>query len=237
MRRGDLPALVLKDVAQRSLQDAGPPAAALVETRGVLAQLRARAPGFDADHAYPRVGEERVEESDGVRAAADAGDERVGQAPRRFENLRARLSPDDALEVAHHARVWMWAEGAAQQIVSVGNVRHPVAQRLVDGVLERARAGVNLAHFRAEQAHAKDVQRLAAHVFSAHVDDAAQAEESADRGRGDAVLARARLGDDATLAHASREQDLSERVVDLVRACVREVFALEVELRAARVFR
>src|SRR5947209_19883256 len=105
MRRGDLPALVLQDVAHRALQDAGTAAAALVEARGVLAELRARASGFDADHAYAFVREERMKEADGVRAAADAGDERVGQASFLFENLRARLAADDALEVAHHARV------------------------------------------------------------------------------------------------------------------------------------
>jgi hypothetical protein len=47
------------------------------------------------------------------------------------------------------------------------------------------------------------------------------------------VLARARLGDDAPLPHPPREQDLPERVVDLVRARVREVFALEEDARAA----
>ena len=130
----------------------------------------------------------------------------------------------------------MGPQRAPQEVVSVRDVRHPVAQRLVDGVLERARAGVNLAHLRAEQAHAEDVQGLPAHVLRAHVDDAVEAEERADGGRGDAVLARARLGDDAALAHAAREKNLAERVVDLVRARVREVFALEVQGRAARVF-
>src|SRR5205807_3323277 len=43
--------------------------------------------------------------------------------------------------------------------------------------------------------------------------------------------------DDAALDHPSREQDLSERVVDFVRASVREVFALKVDARAARVLR
>ena len=41
------------------------------------------------------------------------------------------------------------------------------------------------------------------------------------------MLARAGLGDDARLAHAPGEQRLAERVVDLVRARVREVLALE----------
>ena len=47
------------------------------------------------------------------------------------------------------------------------------------------------------------------------------------------MLAGAGLGDDAPLAHALREQRLAERVVDLVRAGVREVLALEEDARAA----
>jgi len=46
------------------------------------------------------------------------------------------------------------------------------------------------------------------------------------------VLARARLGDDALLAHATREQDLPQHVVDLVRASVVELLALEIDLGA-----
>ena len=47
------------------------------------------------------------------------------------------------------------------------------------------------------------------------------------------MLAGAGLGDDASLPHPLREQRLSERVVDLVRAGVRQVFALEEDARAA----
>jgi hypothetical protein len=50
---------------------------------------------------------------------------------------------------------------------------------------------------------------------------------------GHAVLAGPGLGDHARLAHAPREQRLSEGVVDLVRAGVVQVLALEVDLRAA----
>ena len=78
-----------------------------------------------------------------------------------------------------------------------------------------------------------DVQRLPLHVLRAHVDVALEPEQRADRRRGDAVLAGAGLGDDAPLPHALRQQRLAERVVDLVRARVREVFALEEDARAA----
>src|SRR5579885_3384666 len=235
MRRSYLPRLVLQNVTERPLQDAGAAPARRVEPRRVLAELRARAPGFDADHSDAFVAEERVKQTNRIRAAADARDERVRQATFRVENLRARLSPDDALERANHERVRVRAERAAEQVVRVRDVRHPVAQGLVDRVLERARAGVNLAHLRAEQTHSEDVETLASHVLRAHVNDALQAEQRA-HGRGrDAVLSRAGLGDDARLAHAAREENLAERVVYFVRTRVREVFALEVDARAARV--
>ena len=64
-------------------------------------------------------------------------------------------------------------------------------------------------HFGAQQPHAEDIQALAAHVLFAHVDDALQAEQRADGGGGDAVLAGAGFGDDALLAHAPREQRLA----------------------------
>ena len=41
--------------------------------------------------------------------------------------------------------------------------------------------------------------------------------------------------DDATLAHFLREQSLAKGVVDLVRASVQQVFALQKNTRAARV--
>ena len=51
------------------------------------------------------------------------------------------------------------------------------------------------------------------------------------------MLAGARLGDDALLAHALGEQDLAKAVVDLVRAGVVQFVALEVDLGAAEVLR
>ena len=47
------------------------------------------------------------------------------------------------------------------------------------------------------------------------------------------MLAGAGLGDHARLAHAPRQHGLADGVVDLVRAGVVEVFALQVDLRAA----
>ena len=98
----------------------------------------------------------------------------------------------------------MRPEHRAEQVVRVVDVGHPVAHRFVDGILQRAAAGIDASHLGAEQPHADDVQRLAGHVLGAHVDVALEAEQRA-RGRGgDAVLPRAGFGDDAPLAHAAR---------------------------------
>ena len=50
------------------------------------------------------------------------------------------------------------------------------------------------------------------------------------------MLTRAGFGDDPGLAHASRQQDLAEGVIDFVCAGVQKIFALEIDARAAGVF-
>ena len=85
--------------------------------------------------------------------------------------------------------------------------------------------------------HAEDVGFLPLDVGGTHVDDARQVEERAHGCGGDAVHAGAGLGDDAALAHAAREQNLAHRVVDLVRAGVVQILALQIDLRAAAMAR
>jgi len=82
---------------------------------------------------------------------------------------------------------------------------------------------------RAEQFHALHIRALTARVLDAHVDDALEIEQRTDGRRGDTVLAGASLGDDPPLAHSLSEQRLPECVVDLVRAGVVEILALEID--------
>ena len=126
-------------------------------------------------------------------------------------------------------RVRMRAHRRAQDVVGRLDVRHPVAHRLVDRVLERGRARRDRADLGAEGAHAQHVRALALDVLGAHVDDARQVEQGAGRGRRDAMLAGAGLGDDPGLAQSTGQERLAQGVVDLVGAGVGEVLALEVE--------
>jgi hypothetical protein len=51
------------------------------------------------------------------------------------------------------------------------------------------------------------------------------------------MLARARFGDDARLAHFHRQQPLANGIVDFVRPGMQQVFALQVNPRAAKFLR
>ncbi len=88
-----------------------------------------------------------------------------------------------------------------------------------------------------KQPHAQHVQLLPLHVHIAHVNGALQAQQRADGCGGHAMLPRAGLGNHALLAHALGQQALAQRVVDLVRAGMQQVFALEINLRPAQLLR
>ena len=69
-------------------------------------------------------------------------------------------------------------------------------------------------------------------VFATHVDHAFQAITRANGRGGNTVLTGPGLSDHARFTHAFREHGLTDRIVDLVRAGVVQVFAFEVDLRA-----
>ena len=128
----------------------------------------------------------------------------------------------------------MRAGGGADAVERVVHVRHPIPERLVHRVLQGARAGLHGDDLRAEHLHPIDVGLLPLDVDGAHEDDAFEPEARAGGGGRHAVLAGAGLGDDTLLAHAPRQQDLPQHVVDLVRAGVIQLLALEIDLGAAR---
>jgi hypothetical protein len=175
--------------------------------------------------------DKRVENAEGVAAPADAGDDRLREAAGELEHLRPSLAADHRLELPHHQRIRMRPQHRTEQVVRVADVGHPVAHRLVDGVLQRTAAGVDGAHLGAQQTHAKHVERLPLHVLDAHVDVTVEPEQRAGRGSRDPVLPCSGFGHDPALAHPDRQQRLPERVVDLVSTRVGEVFALQEDAR------
>ena len=155
-----------------------------------------------------------------------------GSLPVCVEDLLARFATDDRLQLAHDVRIRMRADRRAEAVVRTVRIGHPVAQRFIDRGAQRLIAARHGHDRRAEQLHASDVRRLALHVDRSHIHSARHAEPRARGGGRDAVLAGAGFGDDALRAELLREQHLADGVVDLVRAGVREVFALQPDLRA-----
>ena len=230
MALADLPLVVLERDAEGAVENAGP---AGVEGRAMAAGLEALAGRLHPEQPDRGVVEERGEDAHRVRAAAHRCDHDIGQLAGGEEDLLPGLVADDALKVAHHGGEGMRARHGPQQVVGVLVAGGPVAERLVDRVLERLRAGGDRHHLRAHEAHAEDVLFLPLHVHRAHVHAGLHAEHRAGERGGDAVLACAGLGDETALAHLPREQPLAQRLIGLVGPAVEEVFPLEVDLRRA----
>src|SRR5918994_6347811 len=176
-----------------------------------------------------RVVDEAGEETDCVRASSDACDDSVRQAALGVEDLGPSFAADDGLQPAHDFGIGMGAGARADEVVGRLDVRDPIADRLRQRLLESPRPEFNRADFRPQELHPLHVRLLAAHVFRAHVHEAVETEARADGRRRDTVLPCSGLGHDARLAETPREERLAERVVDLVRAGVAEILALEVD--------
>ena len=107
--------------------------------------------------------------------------------------------------------------------------RRPVAQRFVDGVLERASAAFHRHYLGAHQPHPEDIELLPLDVLRTHVDQCLEPDQRAGDGGRDPMLAGAGLGDQAGLAHALRQQCLGQHLVGLVCAAVKQVLAFEID--------
>ena len=130
----------------------------------------------------------------------------------------------------------MRASGGADDVKCVMHICHPIAQRLVHRVLQRASARRHRHHLGPEQLHAENVWSLSRHVGRAHEDDAGQTKARTNRRRRHAMLASTGFRDDPGFAHAHGEQYLADAIVDLVRAGMVEFVTLEPHLRAAQFF-
>ena len=129
----------------------------------------------------------------------------------------------------------MRPQNRAQQVVGRAHVGHPIPDGLVDGILQRPAARLHRPDCGAQQPHPKYVRSLPLHVDRAHVDHALDPQQRAGGSGRHAVLSRSRLGHDTTLSHAPGQQRLPQRVVDLMRAGMRQVLPLQIDLRAAQV--
>ena len=75
----------------------------------------------------------------------------LGRRPNRSRHCAPRLDADHLLKLAHHIRIRMRADHAADHVERVFDSRRPNAKRFVGRVFERLRAAGHRMHLRAEQ--------------------------------------------------------------------------------------
>ncbi len=120
----------------------------------------------------------------------------------------------------------------ADDVEGIERIGHPVTQRFVDGGTQCLVSAGHRYHFGAEETHAPNVGGLTLHVDRTHVDNARQTQPgTGSRGR-HAVLTGTGLGDDPLGSEALCQQCLADGVVDLMRAGMRQILALQPDLRA-----
>ena len=112
-------------------------------------------------------------------------------------HLLACFAANDRLEIAHHCRIRMRTGDRADAVKRITDIGDPIAKRLVHGILERACAGLNRAHFGAKNFHPQHIRLLPFDVDRTHINDTRQAELGAKRGGGNAMHAGAGFGNDA----------------------------------------
>ena len=198
--------------------------------------VHALAASFDADDIDVLVIKERIEQPHRVRPATDRGNQRVGQTAFGGVHLFAHFLADDRLKVADHRRIGVRPCDRADAIECVAHIGDPIAQRVVHRIFQRPTARGYGDHFGTQQTHAEDVGGLPFNIMRAHIDNALQTELGTDGGRRHTVLARTGFRDDPFLAHAPRQNDLAQHIVDLMRAGVVQLVALHVNLGTAQMF-
>ena len=137
MGRGDLPMSILQNIGICSLQYSRQASA---KTGCMIAQPSATASCLNPDQPDFFVADKLMEDTNSIRATADAGNYGGGQAAFSFQNLCPCLVADHGMEIAHHGGIRMCAQNASKQIMRGADIGDPVAHRFIDGVLEGARA-------------------------------------------------------------------------------------------------
>ena len=107
----------------------------------------------------------------------------------------------------------------------------------VDRLFQGGRTAGDRYQFAAENAHLGNIRVFFLDIHLTHVNLAGNAYQRAGGGQRHTVLAGASLGDHFLLAHELGQQRFTQAVIDLVRPGVVQVFSLEMNLRAAELFR
>ncbi len=220
----------LQQIGTKAVQRAG---LAVGERGRMLAGLATDARGLYAHQTHARIIDEAGKNTHRVRSTAHAGRDHIGQLARLLRKLLARFAANDRLELGHHHREGVRTDHRADGVEEMLGVAQIFVEGAVHGIFERLGAAIDAHHLGAENLHLGDIGVFLSDVDLAHVDFARQPDQRAGRGQRHAMLPGAGFRQHLGLAHVLGQQRLAQTVIDLVRAGMVEVFALEPDARAA----
>lgn len=96
---------------------------------------------FDTDQPDVLLLDKVVERSDGVTSTSDTGDDSIRKLADLLGHLLLDLPSDDSLEITDDGGERVGTDGGSNTVVGRLQVGHPFTHGLIDGVLERLRAG------------------------------------------------------------------------------------------------
>ena len=139
---------------------------------------------------------------------------------------------DDALHLSHNVWVRMRSHGGTYDIEGILWMAAPVTDCLGTSITQSHVTCANRIHLGAQHLHALHVGMLALHVGSTHEDFALHVHQCTNGSSGNTMLSGTCLGDDTSLAHLLRHQNLTDGIVNLVRTRMVEVLTLQIQLAA-----
>jgi hypothetical protein len=137
---------------------------------------------------------------------------------------------DNRLQACHHIRIRMRAYGRADNIISVGRMATPVADRFVGCVFQGHVSGSNGNNGSSQHFHFLHIDMLAFYIRLSHINDTFHIHQRTYGSCCYSMLSGSGFGDDAFLSHAACQQDLSDGVVDFVCTGMIQVFPFQIQL-------
>ena len=126
----------------------------------------------------------------------------------------------------------MGADCRPDDIICVGRMAAPVADRFIGRIFQCHITRSYGDDRRAQHLHFLHVCMLAFHIRLTHINDTFHIHQRTDSSGCHAVLSGSRLGYDTGFSHPAGQQDLSDRVVDLMSAGMVQIFTLQIYLAA-----
>ena len=108
----------------------------------------------------------------------------------------------------------------------------PVADRFVRRVFQGHVTGSDRNDRCTEHLHLLYIGMLAFHVRFTHIDNTLHVHQGADGSSSYSMLSGACFCDDTCFTHAACQQDLPDRVIDLMGTCMIQVFPFQIDLAA-----